>query len=125
MRLELIPVLLGVLFVLLSAGIIYDAAAPSSIRPFRERRRRQRAEIDRVGQWFVALGIACLGASLIGNEIWRWTTIVVMVGIALLITGAILNREYLRELLLFRGASRRAHEDEELPEPPHMKLRIR
>jgi hypothetical protein len=76
MRLELIPVLIGALLILLSAGIIYDAAAPSSIRPFRERRRRQRAEIDRVGEWFVALGIACLGASLIGNEIWRWTTIV-------------------------------------------------
>lgn len=123
MRLELIPVLLGVVFVLLSAGIIYDAAAPSSIRPFRERRRRQRAEIDRTGESFVALGIACLGASMIGNELWRYTTIVVIAGVALLITGAILNREYLRELLLFRGAARRSNE--ELPEPPQLKLRIR
>jgi uncharacterized protein (DUF2062 family) len=123
MRLELIPVLLGVLFVLLSAGIIYDAAAPSSIRPFRERRRRQRAEIDRVGEWFVALGIACLGASMIGNELWRYTTIVVIAGVALLITGAVLTRGYLREVLLFRGASRRSRE--ELPQPPHLKLRIR
>ena len=119
----MIPVLLGVLFVLLSAGIIYDAAAPSSIRPFRERRRRQRAEIDRTGEWFVALGIACLGASMIGNELWRYTTIVVIAGVALLITGAILNREYLRELLLFRGAARRSNE--KLPEPPQLKLRIR
>jgi hypothetical protein len=123
MRLELIPVLLGVLFVLLSAGIMYDAAAPSSIRPFRERRRRQRAEIDRTGEWFVALGIACLGASMIGNELWRYTTIVVIAGVALLITGAILNRGYLREVLLFRGASRRSQE--ELPPPPQLKLRIR
>jgi hypothetical protein len=123
MRLELIPVLLGVLFVLLSAGIIYDAAAPSSIRPFRERRRRQRAEIDRTGEWFVALGIACLGASMIGNELWRYTTIVVIAGIALLITGVILNRGYLREILMFRGAARRS--DDKLPEPPQLKLRIR
>ena len=123
MRLELIPVLLGVLFVLLSAGIIYDAAAPSSRRPFRERRRSQRAEIDRVGEWFVALGIACLGASMIGNELWRYTTIVVIAGVALLVTGAILNRGYLREVLLFRGASRRSQE--ELPPPPQLKLRIR
>ena len=123
MRLELIPVLLGVLFVLLSAGIIYDAAAPSSIRPFRERRRRQRAEIDRTGEWFVALGIAGLGASMIGTELWRYTTIVVIAGIALLITGVILNRGYLREILMFRGAARRS--DDKLPEPPQLKLRIR
>jgi hypothetical protein len=125
MRLELIPVLLGVLFILLSAGIIYDAAAPSSIRPFRERRRRQRAEIDRTGEWFVALGIACLGASMIGNELWRYTTIVVIAGVALLITGAILNRGDLREILLFRGAARRGHESDTIPEPPPLKLRIR
>ena len=124
MRLELIPVLIGVLLVLLAAGIIYDAVAPSQIRPFRERRRRQRAEINPTGEWFVALGIACLGASLIGNELWRWTTIVVMAGVALLVTGAILNRNYLREVLTFRGAARRGHSGS-IPEPTHLKLRIR
>ncbi|HEX6576706.1 MAG TPA: hypothetical protein VF042_17180 [Gemmatimonadaceae bacterium] len=125
MRLELIPVILGVLIVLVAAGIIYDAAFPESIRPFRERRRRQRAERDTVGQWFVGLGIACLGVSMIGNEVWRWTTIVVMVGVALVIVGAVMNRAYLREVLTFRGAARRGSSDESMPEPPHLKLRIR
>lgn len=129
MRLEYIPIVLGVLVLALAAGIIYDAASPEQMRPFRERRRRQRAELDPAGEWLVGLGTACLGAALIGNEAWRWTTIAVISGVVLLVLGAVLNRAYLREMLLFRGASRRTEESQVPPdgrkkegEPP---LRIR
>lgn len=113
---------------LIAAGIIFDAVSPDQIRPFRERRRRQRAEINTAGEWLVGLGTACLGAALIGNEVWRWTTIAVLSGTVLLVLGAILNRTYLREILLFRGASRRTEETEVPPEaakPTKGKLRIR
>jgi hypothetical protein len=125
MRLEFVPVVFGVLVLLVAAGIIYDALSPEAKRPFRERRRRQRAELDKPGEWMVALGMICLGAALIGNELWRWTTIAVISGVVLLVLGAIMNRTYLREMLLFRGASRRTEENEIPAKPDQPKLRIR
>jgi cell division protein FtsW (lipid II flippase) len=123
MRLELIPVLLGVLVLAVAGGILYDAASPYDQRPHQERRRRQRAEIDTAGEWLVGLGVACLGISLIGNEVWRWTTLAVLSGIVLVVIGAILNRQFLREMLLFRGAARRSSGG--IGRDRSMKLRIR
>jgi len=128
MRLEQVPIVLGVLICLIAAAIIYDAVSPPEARPFRERRRRQRADIDTVGEWFVALGTACLGAALIGRDDWRWGTIAVIAGVTLLTIGIIMNRSFLRENLLFRGASRRSEEVEVPPDPAKKdepRLRIR
>ena len=126
---EYLPVVIGVLVILMGTGIMYDAASPPARRPSRERRRRQRAEIDTPGEWLVALGTICLGASLIGNEVWRWTTVVVITGIVLLTVGVIMNRAFLREMLLFRGAARRTSEFETPPvvppSPDEPRLRIR
>lgn len=116
MRLEYIPIVLGVLVLAIAVAIIYDAVSSEHTRPFRERRRRQRAELDTAGEWLVGLGTGCLGAALIGNEAWRWSTIAVLSGVVLLVLGAILNRAYLRETLLFRGAARRSEEGEVPPE---------
>jgi hypothetical protein len=128
MRLEQFPIVLGVIFCLLAAGIIYDAVSPDQARPFRERRRRQRAELNRAGEWLVALGTVSLGAALIGRDDWRWGTVAILAGVALLIVGGILNRAFLREMLLFRGAARRTDEMEvppDLVKRDEPKLRIR
>jgi len=127
MKLEQVPLVLGVLVCLVAVGIIYDAVSPAAARPFRERRRRQRAEINTPGEWLVALGIACLGASLIGGEDWRWATIAVIGGGVLLLVGGAMNWAFLREVLLFRGAARRTEEMEVPPEAikDKRKLRIR
>jgi hypothetical protein len=61
---------------------------------------------------------------MIGNEVWRWTTIVVISGIVLIVLGALMNRAYLREVLLFRGAARRG-DGKEIPRNESFKLRIR
>lgn len=69
-----------------------------------------------------------MGASLIGQDEWRWGTIVVFVGVALLVIGAVLNRVYLKEMLLFRGAARRGEgDDPDLPRDDKQKppMRIR
>jgi hypothetical protein len=114
-KLEQFPIVLGVLVFLIAAAVAYDSMSPEARRPFRERRRRQRAELNRTGELFVALGIASMSAALIGRDNWRWGNIAVFTAVALLIVGAAFNREFLRELLLFRGAARRANPDERVP----------
>ncbi len=128
MRLEQIPIVLGVIVLLVALAIGYDALSPEERRPFRERRRRRRADLNRGGELLVALGTASMGVALIGRDTWRWGNIVVFAGVALLIAGTLLNRRFLKELLLFRGASRRATGDEasSLPDDkPQDKMRIR
>ena len=56
MRLEQIPVLLGVLVAILGLGMVLDAQLPDGMVR-REQRRRERAERHRGGQTLVGLGI--------------------------------------------------------------------
>jgi hypothetical protein len=107
MRLEQLPILIGVLIALLGLTILLDAWQAGGVAPLRERRRRARAVPSKAGQSLVALGMLCMAAALIGRDTWRWGTIAVLAGITLLVIGAILNRTYLKEVLLFRGAARR------------------
>jgi len=126
-KLEQFPILLGLLVLLIALAIGYDSMSPEERRPFRERRRRKRADLNRGGELLVAMGTASMAAALIGRDSWRWGTIAVFIGVALLVAGASLNRSFLRELLLFRGVSRRASGDETPPttEVPRPKMRIR
>jgi hypothetical protein len=107
MRLEQLPILIGVLIALLGLTILLDAWQAGGVAPLRERRRRARAVPNKAGQSLVALGTLCMAAALIGRDTWRWGTIAVLAGITLLVIGAVLNRKYLKEVLLFRGAARR------------------
>ena len=107
MRLEQLPILLGVLVALIGLTILLDAWQAGGVAPLRERRRRTRAVPHKAGQSLVAMGTLCMAAALIGRDTWRWATISVLAGGALLIIGAIMNRQYLKEVLLFRGAARR------------------
>lgn len=107
MKLEHLPIILGVLIALIGLAIALDAWQADGVAPLRERRRRTRAVPHKAGQTLVALGTLCMGAALIGRDTWRWGTIAVMSGSALLIIGAMMNRRYLKEVLLFRGAARR------------------
>lgn len=126
MRLEQFPIVLGIIVSLIAAGIIYDAVSPENIRPFRERRRRQRAEVMRSGELLAGLGTLCMGAALIGRDTWRWGTIVIFAGGVLIVAGGVINRDYIRELLFFRGAARRGAGGEGPPPPkPDPPMRIR
>jgi hypothetical protein len=107
MKLEQFPILLGVVVALIGLSILLDAWQAGGVAPLRERRRRTRAVPHKVGQTLVALGTLCMAAALIGRDTWRWGTISVLAGASLLVIGAIMNRAYLREVLLFRGAARR------------------
>ena len=115
MKLEQFPIVFGILVLLIAIAIAYDSMSPEERRPFRERRRRQRAELNRTGEMFVALGTASVAAALVGRDSWRWGNIAIFTAVALLIVGAAFNHNFLREMLLFRGASRRAAPDEAPP----------
>lgn len=107
MKLEQFPILLGVLVALAGLTILLDAWQAGGVAPLRERRRRVRATPHKAGQTLIAFGIMCMAASLIGRDTWRWGTISVLAGASLIVIGALMNRAYLREVLLFRGAARR------------------
>jgi hypothetical protein len=107
MRVEQFPLLLGVLVALAGLTILLDAWQAGGVAPLRERRRRARAVPNKGGQTLIALGTMCMAAALLGRDTWRWGTISVLTGAVLLILGAAMNRAYLKEVLLFRGAARR------------------
>jgi uncharacterized membrane protein len=112
MTMEQVPILLGVVMALIGLTILLDAWQTGGVAPLRERRRRTRAMPHKTGQSFVALGTLCMAAALIGRDTWRWGTISVLAGVLLLILGVIMNRTYLKEVLLFRGAARRGQGDQ-------------
>lgn len=113
MRLEQIPLLIGVVVAILGLGLVLDAQLPDGMVPSRERRRRERTERHRGGETFVGLGVLAAAVALIGRDTWRFSTLAVLAGAVLLGIGAWLNREYLRELFAFRGAARRGEKRSE------------
>lgn len=127
MRLEYVPIILGVVVLLAAAAVIYDAYVPAGLHRFRERRRSARAERNRHGQALTGAGMAAMAAALIGSDIWRFGTVAVLFGSVLLIIGGILNRVYLKETLLNRGAARRRDPEDQPPDspPPSGSYRIR
>ena len=108
MRLEDLPLLLGALMGLVGLAFIWDAVTPDTGRwQSADRRRRPRAERDRTGEFAIGLGVLCLAAALAGRDTWRFGTVAVIAGGILLLTGALLNLAFLREVLLFSGPARR------------------
>jgi hypothetical protein len=124
MRLEQIPIFFGVIVAILGLGLVLDAQLPEGFSQSRERRRRERAERNRAGETLVGLGVMAMAAALIGRDTWRFGTVVVLAGVVLLAAGAWLNRNYLRETFLFRGASRRGEKrsgPRPVPEPARLR----
>lgn len=113
MRLEQVPLFIGVIVAILGLGLVLDAQLPEGFSQSRERRRRERTERNRPGETLMGLGVMAMAAALIGSDEWRFGTLAVLAGVVLLGTGAWLNRDYLREIFLFRGASRRGEKRSE------------
>jgi hypothetical protein len=115
-RLEHIPIVIGLLVALLGIGLLVDSLAPDGAIIGVERRRRPRAPRHPRGEMLVGLGVLAIAAALIGRDAWRWGTVSVLAGVVLLTIGAVLNRHFLRELFSHRGALSRT--DDGLPVQP-------
>ena len=122
MRAETIPLILGILVALIGAGLIADAWLPEHVLYRSERRRRARAERHLGGEAAIGFGVLCMAAALLGRDTWRYGTVAVIVGTLLFVTGAWLNRAYLRERISNRGELRRGAPK---PDEPEAKRRIR
>ena len=107
MRLEQLPLFIGVVVAILGLGLVLDAQLPEGFSQSRERRRRERVERHRGGETLVGIGIMAVAAAMIGRDTWRFGTLSILIGALLLAGGGWLNRQYLRELLFFRGPARR------------------
>jgi hypothetical protein len=111
-RIETVPLIIGVLIALLGIGIMFDAWTPDTIVAH-ERRRRPRIERHRNGEAMIGLGVLALAAAFIGRDNWSYSTLVVIIGALFLVVGAVLNARYVRDLFVNRGPLRRREESEQ------------
>jgi len=107
MRVEVIPLIIGIFVALVGLGLIFDAWTPDEIIVKRERRRRPRVERNRGGEAAIGLGVLCMGGAFIGRDTWRYSVVAVIAGTLLLLIGVIRNRRYLGQAITNRGALRR------------------
>ncbi|MEO8945733.1 MAG: hypothetical protein ABI338_04475 [Gemmatimonadaceae bacterium] len=121
MRVEDVPVIIGCFVAVVGVAIMWDAWGPQRIGPMRERRRRDRANIDAAGELVSGIGIVLLGVALIGRD-WRFETPTVIAAAICLVVGALRNRKYFRETFMFRGANRR-NPDKTSEKPQHFRIR--
>ena len=129
MRIEVIPLIVGILIGLVGLGLVADAWIPEDVAPFRERRRRPRTERSLGGEALIGLGVLCFAAALISRDTWEYVNVAVIAGGVLLLIGAWMNRRYLRDRFVNRGALRRGEEgrtqrhEKDAPPPPKSRSR--
>lgn len=130
-RVEMIPVVFGVLVALIGLGLLADAWLPERVNAYhRERRRSAREERHVGGEAAIGLGVLCVAAAILGRDSWSYSTVAVIAGAVLLLIGAWLNRRYLRDRIVNRGALRRGSDGPggrsyEKDAPPPGRPRIR
>jgi hypothetical protein len=116
-RVETIPLVLGILIALIGLAILADAWLPEEMSFRGERRRSIRVERSVSGEASLGLAVLCMAAAMIGRDSWRYGTVAVIAGSVLFLFGVVQNRTYLRDRIVNRGALRRGGAPRPLPEP--------
>ena len=129
MRIEIIPLIVGILFGLVGLGLLADAWIPEGGAPARERRRRARTERSLGGEAMIGLGVLCMAAAIISRDTWDYVNVAIIAGGVLLVLGTWMNRRFLHDRIVNRGALRRGEEgrtqrnEKDAPPPPRRRIR--
>ena len=107
MRVETIPLIIGVIVALVGLAILADAWLPEDMSFGTDRRRQERTERSIGGEACLGLAVLCFAAAIIGRDTWRYGTVAVIAGSVLFVIGAFANRRFLRDRIVNRGALRR------------------
>lgn len=100
MRLEHIPLILGLLFVVAGVALIADALLREQPLMMTDRRKRSRAPRHRGGQVAIGVGTLFVAAALFGRDGWRYGTVAVLLGVVAFATGVWLNWGYVKAFML-------------------------
>jgi hypothetical protein len=104
---QTVALVTGVLTMVAAVGLIVDAALAKRPPAGEERRRRTRAERNRLGEFLIGLGLACLAVAFFGTDRWRFGTVAILCCAVCVTVGVVLNRRLLAESVRVRGAARR------------------
>ena len=107
MRVETIPLIVGIIVALVGLAILADAWLPEDMAFGKDRRRQERTERSLGGEACLGLAVLCFAAAIIGRDTWRYGTVAVIAGSVLFVIGAFANRSFLRDRIVNRGALRR------------------
>lgn len=122
MRLEHIPLILGLLFVVAGVALIADALIREQPLMMTDRRKRSRAPRHRGGQVAIGVGTLFVAAALFGRDGWRYGTVAVLLGVVAVATGVWLNWGYVKAFML--GPETRADAIEDADRPMKRRARI-
>ena len=106
MRLETIPLILGGLFGLIGLVLLADAVIADGAFAPAERRQRARAQRNLWGEAILGMGILAVAAALIGRDVWRYTTVAMLVALVLCVLGLTLNWRYVASMLAGGSSAR-------------------
>src|SRR5687768_1090690 len=123
MRLEHIPLILGLLFVVAGAALIADALLREQPLMMADRRKRSRAPRHRGGQVAIGVGTLFVAAALFGRDGWRYGTVAMLLRVVAVAVGVWLNWGYVKDFML--GPESRAEElDAEAERPMQRRSRV-
>lgn len=123
MRLEYLPIILGLLTGVLGAALVLDALIPDGALASRERRKRERPERHRKGELSLGAGVLLMSAALLGRDTWRYTNLAILLALVLFLVGVGLNYKYVRGLMFGPVVGRRWKRRDS--DKPRSDLRIR
>ncbi|MFI5242564.1 MAG: hypothetical protein ACHQRL_06110 [Gemmatimonadales bacterium] len=118
MRIETVPLLLGIIVFLVAAAMIADAVVGDESSILGERRSRARPARSKPGQIIFGTGMICVAAALIGRDQWRFTTLTIAVAVVLVVIGVGLNIRYIRGSVLGPVLGHSAKRRESDRQPP-------